>query len=484
MIPRFLFRGWRPTSGGNSALNTTSAVTPHAFYGTDKEPQDKSIFEIPTRQIKSDIQKHLGGQLGKSHFSSWAANLQTALDFAGPGKDAHVSVFDTSLCGKNNEVLHVPALHEMGLTHFDIPEEYLVYGPVAGEAYTCVSIMHLREQGMRISAASHKRKSEVTKKDLTHARNIANSFRPISHERGPDLFLTVFAAELSRLFYPDRGYDYSSGWSQNDNRAIMEHLSDAVGLPAKLSLKKPLVNPKTYVDGFSQLKLMVDILMTVELRIDREKSELSNRSSPTTNLSPPPGQKRKADDSQVSNDSKLVGDKLQEAFPLNLLEDLVERGVTFREWLHISRDRLSSTGAKAQALKTKLVAAEKRLEALSIDPKKNTLGTAILHMEKAASDLDGLVKKSQALTGGLQLAEASLDVLQQYCTETINLLDKEENPFARPCSQALCHESKLSRPSIPWEAKAVAQQGCNSQKRTKLARPGSYMWGWPLPKSL
>lgn len=468
MIPRFLFRGWKPASGGNPKLNTTSAVTPHAFYGADKEPHDKSIFEIPTAQIRSEVQMHLGGRLGKSHFSSWAANLQTALYFVGLGGDAYVAVFDTSLRGKHNEVYHVSALRDMGFTTYVYPEEYLVYGPVTGEAYTCVSVKQLREQGMHITDGARSRTTEVTKKDLAHASKVANMFRPIRHAMGPDLFLTVFAAELSRLFRTDRGYNQGSGWSQKDNKAILAHLSDAVDLAAKLSPKESLVNPKTYVSGFSQLKAMVDILMTVGVGIDRKRLETSKTSSSTIRVSSLSGLKRKADESQVSTDSKGVGVERHKAFQRGLLEDLARLVSTFQERLQATQKELDSTtdglGVKTQAMQARLIHTERRLESLSIEPKRSPLSTAIL------SELNELTKQAQVFDSALQHADASLAILQKSCNEIIESTGKEGDPFVRPGAQKSGHESPPPRPRVPLEPKAVTEHSDDSQDRKKRLR--------------
>lgn len=466
--PRFLFRGWKPASGGNPELNTTRAVTPHAFHGSHKEPRDKSISEIPPDQIKLGIQKHLAGQRGKSHFSSWAANFQTALIFAGVGEHAYVAVFDTSLRGKHNEIYHVPALHELGLTSYNYSEEYLVYGPVSGEAYTCVSVTQLRKQGMSMTPGSRKSTSEVTEIDLRHARKIANTFRPMGHDLGPDLFLTVFAVELSRLFHTDETHDYGLGWSQKDNRAILTHLSDAVSLSAKLSSKKPLVNPKTYVHSFPQLKAMVDILMTIELGIDRERSEMVKNASSTPKMPASSGQKRKADDSQESTDSKAGEAELQRVIPQDLCADLVRHGNAFQEGLKVTREQIDSTEAKSLALKDKFVFMKKRLEALSINPKSQTVTNAILLTKRAASDLGGLTRKTQDLTTELQHVKASLDVLEQSCNEIIESIGKEEDPLVHSDPQRSCPRSSPYQPLGRTKPKATRVfKTENNAKRTK-----------------
>lgn len=485
--PRFLFRGWKPSSGGNSGLNSKIAVVPHAFYGKHPGPPDKSILEIPEHKIRSEIEGHLtGSHQVKSHFSSWAADLSVALGFAGVGKDAHLAVFDTSLRGQHNEIYHVPALQAIGFSTQSYPEEYLVYGPVTGDAYTCVSVVHLRKQGMAITVGGSKGTPEVSVDDLTRARKIAKVFQPPSHAMGPDLFLTVFAAELSRLLRPAGGKAGSPGWSQKDNRAILMHLSDAVDSAAKLPPNKSLVNPKTYVDNFPQLKAMVDILMTVEVAINRKRT--STTSAPSAS-----GQKRKIDESEASNCSKVSESGLQEALPRDLLEDCAGHVRIFQERLQIARNQLDPTtdglGLKAKALKAKLIATEKDLEALSIKPKRNTLSAAILHMEKAASYLDGLTNSAQRFTTEIQHAEVYLGVLQQSCNGIIKSIGKEEDPFVRRGPQKPLHESTPARPLPPKKPEAESKQNQNSQNRTKRAKQKAIpsgqsdscdLWGNPL----
>lgn len=47
-VPRYLFRAWSPSSGGNARLNTTRAITPLAFLDSDAFSND--IFDIPRRE--------------------------------------------------------------------------------------------------------------------------------------------------------------------------------------------------------------------------------------------------------------------------------------------------------------------------------------------------------------------------------------------------------------------------------------------------
>lgn len=103
-IPRFLFRGFNKRSGGNPDLNTPTAITPYAFYGIPKPTQVdsswvgstiKAVFGprrqfFPPNPVRFQdmpfpyLQKEIGGHLNgdrkvNSHFSSWTADLQTAI---------------------------------------------------------------------------------------------------------------------------------------------------------------------------------------------------------------------------------------------------------------------------------------------------------------------------------------------------------------------------------------------------------------------
>lgn len=389
-IPAFLFRGWKSESGGNSGLNTKAAVTPHAFYGSHGEPGDKLISTIPEAQIKSEIEGHLRGRLVKSHFSSWAADLQTALDFAGVSKDAHIAVFETSLRVQHNEIYHVPALYAMGLTQAYYPEEYLVYGFVSGEAYTCVSVRRLRDLGLGLTVESRTGgKSKVSMAELRHSEKIAYKFRPKWHidSRGLALFLTVFAAELSRRLSAANGGYVGVGWSQEENKEILSYLS-AQGLvdrAAEQPHKNLLVNPKTFVDNFPQLKAMVDILMTLELKIDRRRSKISKLSS--SNEPPKSGKKRKADDTQASKDPAKPN--LQAMHPLD---------------------------AQAQLLRAKLVSIlTEKLESVKSVPERSALDATTDSKHPSGSHLDSLIKWAQDFDAELHSAVISISSLYGSC---------------------------------------------------------------------
>lgn len=57
-LPRFLFRVWSSKSGGDARLNTTEAVTPHAFLD---EPFVDSCYNTSCQTLTHLVNNHLTG---------------------------------------------------------------------------------------------------------------------------------------------------------------------------------------------------------------------------------------------------------------------------------------------------------------------------------------------------------------------------------------------------------------------------------------
>ena len=117
-MPRFLFRGFSPTSGGGFAgLNTDQAIIPHGFLdGT----ATRSISDVEDLQDMLDY--HLQnddttseGKPMNSCFSSWTPSLEVALSFAGQTENSRIAIVDTSLLDENIKVFHTADLCEAGL---------------------------------------------------------------------------------------------------------------------------------------------------------------------------------------------------------------------------------------------------------------------------------------------------------------------------------------------------------------------------------
>ncbi|KAG6356078.1 hypothetical protein INS49_015463 [Diaporthe citri] len=145
--PRLLFRGFNSKSGGghDAKLNSKDGIIPHGFLNGE-EPTE--MWDIPT--VSDEIIDHLANiPVRHTHFSSWTQMLVTALDFARsfalcpPDWDSSstIAVLDTK-----SMVEHVwlsADLYASGLCIEGFTDEYLIYGPVSGPNYHCVSVKEL-----------------------------------------------------------------------------------------------------------------------------------------------------------------------------------------------------------------------------------------------------------------------------------------------------------------------------------------------------
>lgn len=91
------------------------------------------MHDISSELLRKEINDHLiGDRSANSHFSSWAADLQITMDYAGSGLSAYIGILDTWNRHNDNLVMHFHALWEVGFSNWDLIEEYLVYGQVQG----------------------------------------------------------------------------------------------------------------------------------------------------------------------------------------------------------------------------------------------------------------------------------------------------------------------------------------------------------------
>lgn len=115
-----------------------------AIFGPHRQffpPKPVKLQAMSYWSLRNEVCGHLGGNRKiNSHFSSWTANLQTAMQYAKGGPSPHIGVLDTQSRHDDNKIMHVLALWEAGLSNWKYPEEYLVYGPVQGKSYTCMTL--------------------------------------------------------------------------------------------------------------------------------------------------------------------------------------------------------------------------------------------------------------------------------------------------------------------------------------------------------
>ena len=137
-VPRYLFRTWSPSSGGNSALNTATQITPLAFLNK-KGPE--SIFDVEPSELRDVINGHLSWQPIPTFFSSWSDSIAYALSAGHGVEGSHLAIVDATRLPQRNNI------HWCGSPHLGqfcsaarYPEEYHIFGIITGEAYKAVRI--------------------------------------------------------------------------------------------------------------------------------------------------------------------------------------------------------------------------------------------------------------------------------------------------------------------------------------------------------
>ncbi|THY55027.1 hypothetical protein D6C98_04304 [Aureobasidium pullulans] len=244
-IPRYLFRVWSARSGGDSSLNTTFSVTPHAFapyYNTGHN----SIFEMESKWFIKNLIGHFCARPIPSEFSSWTASpvfaLRVAYNAAEQRKERNVHIAIVDAERLKNTVLSVPLtwpiFRSRAPEHVEfvrsIHFEYLIHGVVQGEAYKAVSLTALDSCGLSDYFSALKTKTGVTRCIREHL--LLKLPEPVMTLPGPEAktlfkiatlygesFCVPFFVALTRLLiqrhqYLTRESNMSShrlGWYQN-----------------------------------------------------------------------------------------------------------------------------------------------------------------------------------------------------------------------------------------------------------------------------
>lgn len=129
-------------------LNGRNGVVPHAFLDVPNQYQDgetlNSMWEMPADELYYTMTCHIEYDRDiESPFSSWTHFLRTALRFAGTDNTSMIAVLDTTHASLVDRVWHTKDLNAAGLTEAYFMDEFLVYGPVSGPNYHCVSVRKL-----------------------------------------------------------------------------------------------------------------------------------------------------------------------------------------------------------------------------------------------------------------------------------------------------------------------------------------------------
>ncbi|KAJ0107205.1 hypothetical protein J7T55_007575 [Diaporthe amygdali] len=288
-LPRFLFRGVTHESGGeefNELVNNATAITPHAFLENFTRPESMhNVKFMDWSAFTLAAQAHVSGMRTTSFetpFSSWSANLQTAVDFAtrydnGGGRLASppgaIAVLDTAVFLSDAErpfrIFHMPDIGP------NIPCEYLVYGCVDGPAYRVVLVTDIRAKlncaTWPSCEARPPMRHPVAIDDIIDAMRMANLFC-LDGMPNLDIALAVTAAEISRQQWTSPPPQPSPNlaeerielvWTPEDLSIVFCVLL-RFGIHEIRPLLLPLANPETPARGFPQLHLMIDLLDKIQ----------------------------------------------------------------------------------------------------------------------------------------------------------------------------------------------------------------------------
>ncbi|KAI4851109.1 hypothetical protein E4T44_02342 [Aureobasidium sp. EXF-8845] len=148
-VPKYLFRTWDAQSGGNSKLNSTSVITPHAFTSSQSH---KSVYDMTRSELVKMISCHLAGSHNiQTEFSSWSHSPYFAFYYAHQRRQSanvHVAIIDAEELAKTNPGFHVPALGKILGEGYHYEEEYLVHGLIEGQFYKAVAFRELCDLGL------------------------------------------------------------------------------------------------------------------------------------------------------------------------------------------------------------------------------------------------------------------------------------------------------------------------------------------------
>lgn len=271
-------------------------------------------------QFRSEINGHLyGDKKTVSHFSSWTADFQIARRFAWseftwneytPPSPCYprIGVLDTSRRQHGNVILHVRALREDFHTSFRYDYEYLVYGPVTGVAYNCLSLSRRQNTPAALHPPLYSDwsgwpvlRSFYGLSEIRRAYNRAarrSFYYAAGAESGspwvscPDtaLYLTMIAVQWSHDTLSDRNLVWSDAYEGEKRwQAILSDLSQVMEWAARdVTLVLPLVNPHTNSDDSRtaplsdplRLELMFKLLLHFESEIIRLRSKTPSEPSP------------------------------------------------------------------------------------------------------------------------------------------------------------------------------------------------------------
>ncbi|KAK5743079.1 hypothetical protein LTR17_002839 [Elasticomyces elasticus] len=195
-IPRYLFRAWSGASGGDPQLNTTEAITPHAFVNGD----GRALFQdLPEAQVRSLWDGHFDGTGVDSVFSSWSQSLQFSIRGYG-NSHGYLSIVDTQQLASHNFVAYTHSYRSFGLE--GCWYEYYIFGTVSGDAHRAVSLQSFPGVEGSLKGYVLCPKLLISLEDVAQTGGVVAAARQRGALFGPKFELAVACQFLAGFYLP------------------------------------------------------------------------------------------------------------------------------------------------------------------------------------------------------------------------------------------------------------------------------------------
>lgn len=291
-VPRILLRGWHPGTAATAlGMNTARGIYPFAWQcllpasntRVSREPPSlpSRLTELSRAAVTALAQGHIGGYEDvATPFTSWSADIATAVFFAlgsyGPTWDmnaepGYIAVVSSS---RPRPIIHVP---DLGWSN--LPQEYLLYGPVV-EGLRVVSIAAIRTtlncEHWPFCHRARREPHRVTEEEICDSVRVGLLFQSASDEH-VDVAMVLAASLLSwaqvqvasprPLSSADllRAEEQQTRpWPREDIETILRSrllVHNGVGPPLSGGL---LGNPLTSTVGAPQLELTINLLSRMQ----------------------------------------------------------------------------------------------------------------------------------------------------------------------------------------------------------------------------
>lgn len=292
--PRYLFRGWcndesrgGRLSGGYKGLNTTEGITPLAFHlGRGR----RSVYDLTEEEFTDMVLSHLsGGCQPETMLSSWAASLSVSMDnYAGEG--AHISIIDTRLLWKSNEIFFVPSLNFLDPERIpEYTEEYLAFGVIRWVAHKAIPLSTFYSLGYQYpfqyiydDCDVYDGHAEDSQYDIVPPARVdappapainksAQIARQIGEKYGGSFTLPMTLALLCR----DDQFEFTIPFPEGG--VELQMFKDAVlGLfiPEDWSTDDTIMKDIVFTSGYRDLELMIKLMRTL---VKAKEMEMDNK---------------------------------------------------------------------------------------------------------------------------------------------------------------------------------------------------------------